>query len=172
MLARAAAPFLGLPVIDKDDILDKLFEARGIGDVAWRQQLSRESDALFQAEAMASAGAFLTSFWHVPGMPATSGTPTDWILELSPFIVGLRCVCPAAVASERFLARQRHPGHLDRARHPDEVRAAFEALEIFGAPRLAVTLDVETTHPPSAPVVAAQLEAAFARCDHRRATRL
>jgi glucokinase len=173
MLARAVAPFLRLPVIDKDDILDKLFEAKGIGDMAWRRQLSRESDVLFRAEAVASAGALLTSFWHVPGMSLTSGTPTEWVLELSPFVVGLHCVCPAIVASERFLARQRHPGHLDGARHPDEVRSAFEALEAFGAPSLAVTLGVDTTRPVSGRVVATQLEEAFSRvADHIRATRL
>ena len=89
-LARAVAPLLGLPVIDKDDILDRLFEAKGIGDLSWRRELSRESDARFQAAAEASDGAVLTSFWHVPGMPAASGTPTRWLVDLSPLVVELR----------------------------------------------------------------------------------
>jgi glucokinase len=43
-LARRLAPALNLPVIDKDDILTRFFESKGIGDVAWRRALSRESD--------------------------------------------------------------------------------------------------------------------------------
>ena len=78
-LARRLAPMLDLPVIDKDEILERLFEARGIGDVAWRRTLSRESDTILQHEAVASDGAILTSFWHLLGMPADSGTPTDWL---------------------------------------------------------------------------------------------
>jgi len=43
-LARRLAPALNLGLIDKDDILDRLFEAKGIGDAAWRRAVSRESD--------------------------------------------------------------------------------------------------------------------------------
>ena len=162
-LARAVAPLLRLPVIDKDDILERLFETKGIGDLSWRRQLSRESDALFQAAAAASDGAVLTSFWHVPGMPAASGTPTQWLADLSPLVVELRCLCPAAVASARFLARQRHQGHLDGTRDPDEVRRTFEELEAIGAPILRDVVEVGTTTLPSAIAVAAQLEAAFSK---------
>src|SRR3954454_1432187 len=82
-LARALAPLLGLPVIDKDDILERLFAAKGVGDPEWRRRLSRESDALLQAEASQSTGAVLTSFWRLPGMPPDSATPTEWLLDLS-----------------------------------------------------------------------------------------
>ena len=77
-LARQLAPALGLPLIDKDDILEWLFAVRGAGDAEWRRALSRESDAILQSAAMASDGAFLASFWHVPGMRPDSGTPTAW----------------------------------------------------------------------------------------------
>ena len=43
-LARQLAPALGLPLLDKDDFLDALFDERGIGDLAWRAALSREAD--------------------------------------------------------------------------------------------------------------------------------
>lgn len=45
-LARLLAPTLNLSLIDKDEILERLFEAKGIGDPAWRRKLSRESDAI------------------------------------------------------------------------------------------------------------------------------
>jgi len=74
---------LNLPVIDKDDILESLFESKGTGDFAWRRALSRESDAIFQDLAKASEGALLVSFWRAPGMPQDSGTPTGWLPGLS-----------------------------------------------------------------------------------------
>jgi shikimate kinase len=61
-LARRLAPLLKLPIIDKDDILERLFEARGIGDKGWRRGLSRESDEIFQEEARKTQGVVLVSF--------------------------------------------------------------------------------------------------------------
>src|SRR4029453_4876249 len=69
-LARRLAPNLGLPLIDKDDILDGLFESKGSGSAAGRRAGSRRSDAILQREATPSNGAVLSSFWHLPGMPA------------------------------------------------------------------------------------------------------
>src|SRR6185503_2185997 len=114
-LARQLAPALGLQLIDKDDILERLFESKGIGDAAWRRALSRESDTIFQDEAAASPGAVLASMWHLPGMDADSGTPAAWVLELSNLVVNVRCVCAPEVAATRFMRRTRHAGHLDGA---------------------------------------------------------
>lgn len=72
-LARRLSPALRLPLIDKDAILERLFESRGVGDAAWRRRLSRESDGLFEAEAKASGGAVLVSFWRLPGTPGLKG---------------------------------------------------------------------------------------------------
>ena len=41
-LGRRLAPALNLPLIDKDDILDRSFASKGVGDAAWRRTLSRE----------------------------------------------------------------------------------------------------------------------------------
>jgi len=112
-LGRRLAPELSLPLIDKDEILDRLFESKGIGDTGWRRALSRESDVILQNEAMSSDGAILVSFWHSPGMPSDSGTPTDWLDTPSHHVVNVHCVCDLEVAASRFLQRQRHPGHLD-----------------------------------------------------------
>ena len=77
-LGQYLAKGLGLRVLDKDAILERLFEAKGVGDIEWRRMLSRESDIILQAEATASDGAVLVSHWRLPGMPLNSGTPTDW----------------------------------------------------------------------------------------------
>jgi len=114
-LARRLAPTLNLPLIDKDDILDGLFEEQGVGDAEWRRRLSRESDAILRCDAEASDGAVLVSFWHVPGMPADSGTPTEWLRD----VIHIHCVCPLDLAITRFRQRTRHPGHLDAAGSPD-----------------------------------------------------
>jgi len=49
-LAQRLAPLLDLPVIDKDQIHERLFEAEGIGNQEWRRTLSRESDEIFHQE--------------------------------------------------------------------------------------------------------------------------
>jgi len=64
-LARQLAPALNLPLIDKDEILDRLFDSKGVGDAKWRRTLSRESDAILQREAASLNGAVLVSFWRL-----------------------------------------------------------------------------------------------------------
>jgi len=68
-LARPISQALGLPLLDKDAILERLFESKGQGDIEWRRSLSRESDLILQREAAALRGAVLVSHWHLPGMP-------------------------------------------------------------------------------------------------------
>ncbi len=127
-LATRLAPYLDLPVIDKDEILDRLFDSQGVGDSSWRRNLSRQSDDIFRREAEASNGALLVSFWRLRGMPADSGTPTDWLMNLSTRIVHLHCECPAELAAARFARRQRHPGHLDNAKSPQDILATIQQL--------------------------------------------
>jgi hypothetical protein len=72
-LGRRLAPALDLPLIDKDDILDRLFASKGVGDAAWRRVEPRErwdlggsSDALRWRHP--------GGVWRVPGMRSDSGT--------------------------------------------------------------------------------------------------
>src|SRR5436305_849551 len=80
-LGRALAAALQLRLIEKDEILERLFECSD--DTVSRRVLSRESDAIFQSEACASDGAVLVSFWRVTGMRADSGTPTGWLAGIA-----------------------------------------------------------------------------------------
>jgi cytidylate kinase len=144
-LGLALAESLRLPLIDKDDILERLFEERGIGDARWRRKLSRESDAIFELQARSSAdGAVLVSHWHRAGMTADSGTPTEWITELSPAIVNVNCICEVQVAAGRFARRRRHAGHLD-ARSLAEVVLSLRSLESVGWLEVGARVDVETS---------------------------
>jgi len=166
-LSRDLAPLLGLPLIDKDDILERLFEAQDVGDAEWRRRLSRESDGLLQAEARQSAqstGAVLTSFWRLPGMPPDSGTPTEWLFDLSEIIVNVRCVCPAEVAAARFSRRTRHPGHLDELRTYTEILASIQALPPLMSLNLGEVIEVDTERRVAPDAVAREIGQAFTRC--------
>lgn len=147
-VAQYLARELQIPLLDKDAILEGLFEAKGVGDMEWRRALSRESDAILQAEAIASGGAVLVSHWHMPGMAANSGTPTGWLVQLSNNLVNIHCSCPCDLAARRFVRRERHPGHLDRQRSPDEVLDSIQAIAGSGHLRIARRIEVDTSRTP------------------------
>jgi hypothetical protein len=163
-LARAIAPALHLPLIDKDDILERLFVAHGVGDAAWRRRLSRESDVMFQDAAASSQGAVLTSFWHLVGMPADSGTPTEWIPTLSDRLVNVVCSCAPELAARRFLERQRHPGHLDARGSYAEVVAEFQQLSRLGPLDLGHTVTVDASGRPDVAAVVQQVRDLLESC--------
>ena len=147
-LARRLGPALNLPVIDKDDILESLFETGEIGDAARRRTLSRESDEIFQRRAMATEGAVLASFWRLPGMPLDSGTPTDWLVTLSTHLVNVHCHCDAETAANRFLSRRRHPGHLDDEASRSEVLMSFRRLSVLPHLDIPHRIHVDTVEEP------------------------
>lgn len=156
---RALAGMLGLPLIDKDNILEELFTAKGTGDAAWRRALSRESDRLLQQRATSTRAAIVVSFWHCPGMPEDSGTPTAWLSGLSSRLVHLRCQCPPAVAAARFRERRRHEGHLDFGRDYADVLRSLETLERLPPLSLEPSIAVDTSVAPDWREVAYRIEA-------------
>jgi predicted kinase len=157
-LARALAPALGLRLLDKDDMLERLFAERGTGDRARRQVLSRESDRMLQAEAAASRGAVLVSHWRVPGLPDGSGTPVDWLRELPGRLVHVRCLCPPGIAAARFLERKRHTGHLDADVSYADLVARFQSAAALD---LEPAIEVDTTRAPDIEAIVRAVDAAF-----------
>src|ERR1043165_1811101 len=140
-LARRLAPALRLPLIDKDDILEVLFNTLGGKDLAWRQTLSRTSDAVLKELTESSSGAVLSSFWRHLGVTGDSGTPFGWVLALSPRIVEVYCNCSPSVAARRFKLRRRHAGHCDAEKSAEVLTDQFETLANrgpLGAGRLIV----------------------------------
>jgi hypothetical protein len=160
-LGRQLAPVLDLPLIDKDDILDRLFEAKGVGDAAWRRRLSRESDVILQHEATSSTGAILASFWRVPGMPSDSGTPTDWLDAPSHHVVNVHCACELEVAANRFLQRRRHPGHLDGESPFAEVLASLRQLTQLPPLDIGQRIHVDTSQQPNLTAVVRAIRGAL-----------
>jgi ABC-type glutathione transport system ATPase component len=63
-LARRLAPALDLRLIDKDEILERLFDSKGVGDATWRLALGRESDVILQRQAASLDGVVLASGWN------------------------------------------------------------------------------------------------------------
>lgn len=148
-LGRRLASALNLPLIDKDDILERLFQAKGVGNAAWRRTLSRESDVILQQEAASSDGAIVSSFWRVPGMPSDSGTPTDWLDAPSHRVVNVHCACELDVATRRFLERRRHPGHLDAESSSADVSASLRKLAQLPPLGIGRRIDVDTSEEPN-----------------------
>jgi AAA domain len=164
-LARQLAPALNLPLIDKDEILDRLFDSKGVGDAKWRRALSRESDVIFQREAASLDGAVLVSFWRLAGMVADSGTPTEWLGGISnAVVVNVQCNCKPETAAERFLQRKRHPGHLDSGTSYGQVLAIFRKLSRFGPLGIEPRIDVDTSQDPNLDDLVRNIRGAFARC--------
>ena len=56
-LGRSLARALDLPLLDKDEILEGLFDSLGIGDAEWRSRLSRAADEVLCRLARESGGA-------------------------------------------------------------------------------------------------------------------
>lgn len=143
-LAAALSQALGLPLLDKDHFLEALFESQGIGDAQWRRQLSHEADAAFRRQAEQATGAVLTSWWKHPRSLSDSGTPTDWLFALPGTKVEVHCQCSPQIAAERFLARQRSPGHLDYRWSYAELLVNFTAQASLGPLGLGSLVEVST----------------------------
>ena len=139
------AATLAMPLIDKDDILERLFESRGIGDAAWRRLLSREADEILEREVSSCHRAVVVSFWRLPGMSADSGTPIDWLTRAPNRVVNVHCACDPETAARRFTSRQRHRGHLDADVRFADVLANLRCLAELGPLNLRPRIDIDTT---------------------------
>ena len=113
-VARTISAQLGLPLLDKDDVLERLFDEHQ-ADVGQRQQLSRLADENFLAELGRFPSMVAVSFWRRHELSATSGTPVDRFPPQRR-VIEVWCDCDPAVALDRFFTRHRHPAHGDSTR--------------------------------------------------------
>ncbi|MGH6611558.1 MAG: hypothetical protein ACRECQ_15020, partial [Burkholderiaceae bacterium] len=140
---------------DKDDFLDALLDVAAERTAEVRHELSRAADEQFQISALEREQVVLSSWWRHPESSSASGTPVSWLAAPDLKVVELHCRCPPAVAVARFLARQRHPGHLDALREPDHLAEQFACAAAHGPlfPSRAIVCNTEQ-HVPHAYVVA------------------
>lgn len=127
-VARALATTLNIQLFDKDDFLERLYDQHGVSDWNSRKRLSRQSDKDFQIAAAQANTAVLVSHWRPNNTSAITGTPTDWVAETFETVIEIYCECTPAIATRRFLARQRHPGHLDSQRDPGQLAQRMLSL--------------------------------------------
>lgn len=158
-IARQLATHLRLPLLDKDVILESLFDSLGVGDELWRARLSRASDEVLFRLADASQGAVLDNWWHHHTAPAR-------IRQLGGRTVEVFCDCDPDTAARRFAARVRHPGHLDAAVSAEElVRRAGQLRRHYRGPlRLGgALLRVDTNGPVDGSALLSQVTALLER---------
>lgn len=96
---------LDLPLLQKDEIKEALFEALGAGDADWSQLVSRASFLVMFAMAAQPHRVVLDGNFH----PADRGR----IIALDPEPIEIYCYCSDEELQRRFEARaaSRHPGH-------------------------------------------------------------
>jgi len=143
-IARQISAALALPLLDKDEILESLFDELGIGDAAWRATLSRAADRILVTLARRTHAAVIVSWWRHPSSSAQSGTSPQWLMSLQPAPVEVHCRCAAEVAVERFFARRRHAGHLDASKDRSHELGRFEQAAFLGPLAFGPCIEVDT----------------------------
>lgn len=131
-LARKISAALALDYIDKDDFLERLFDANVVCTPSQRRFLSHQADMQLVQHARQLAGGVLVSWWKHPGSNADSGTPVGWLGDLPGTMIEVHCLCAPVKAAERFLGRKRHPAHLDSRWSRRELIAQFSEQAAHG----------------------------------------
>ncbi|WP_327253592.1 AAA family ATPase [Streptomyces sp. NBC_01244] len=119
-VARGLAAELDLPVIDKDVILESLYDSLGVGDHAWRHRLSRAADDILFSLAADARRAVLVNWWHRDTAPGR-------LRQLDAHLIEVFCDCHTTLVAERFRTRKRHPGHLDQNLTTEQLHARVTA---------------------------------------------
>lgn len=105
---------LSVPLIDKDAILETLFDTLGCPDHDERSRLSRASDEVLYRLAGSSQAAILVNWWNHDTAPTR-------LRSIASSLVEVYCDCPVEVAAARFEERRRHPGHHDADRSAADI---------------------------------------------------
>ena len=147
---------LSMPLIDKDAILEEMFDTVGCANEKERSRLSRASDEVLYALAATSPAAVLVNWWDRESAPAR-------LRDITPSVVEVFCHCPIDVAAARFMSRARHPGHRDWSRSSTEIRQSFDRLGTAFPKPLGIghVLRVDTELDVDADVVVRQVRGAL-----------
>ncbi len=122
-IGKHLSDFLSIPMLDKDDYLEMLFESRGVGDSNWRHKLSREADLLFRNDAELKNKVVLVSHWRPKNALVNFGTSGEWLTNTFNEVIEICCDCSVSIAANRFINRVRHKGHVDESRSSVEIEA-------------------------------------------------
>jgi predicted kinase len=123
-IARALAAELALPLFAKDELKESLYESLGTGDAEWSRRLGRSVYGLLYLIAQRHLEARVSLILEANFVAGEAETS---LAALPPHrAVQVYCDAPEEVLIERYLSRDRHPGHLDRERL-EEVLASIRA---------------------------------------------
>jgi predicted kinase len=154
-LARGLAERLELPLVEKDELKESLFDTLGVGDVEWSRRLGSAVYPLIFlfARRLLAAGQPLiaeANFFR--------GDQERHFRELPPHrSVQLHCHAPLELLRERYGSRpERHPGHHDGSR-VDELVERYASgrngpLDLDGE-----LIELDTTSPIDLDALAARL---------------
>ncbi|NIZ62556.1 hypothetical protein DL239_16410 [Sedimentitalea sp. CY04] len=156
-VARQLAELLNLPLLDKDDFLEELYEEQFPETRDERRELSKISDTLFQQCALNLDAVVLVSHWRPSCGLQDTGTPTQWVQKHFDRIVEVNCECSPEMATTRFLNRTRHPGHLDQDRDPADLAADMAVLASGYPLGLGALITVNTEAQVDLPTLAAEV---------------
>lgn len=145
-VGKAIADALDVPHVDKDELLEQLFESHGTGDVEHRKTLSRMADEHLRRAVAQWPRAIVTSWWRHPASSTQTGTEPWWLSAQDLAVVEVYCTCPARIAATRFLGRRRHRGHLDARWNYEELLRWLLQQESHG-PITSNALVVSTEQP-------------------------
>jgi predicted kinase len=122
-IARAVSRDLGLPLIAKDEIKERLYDTLGTGDVEWSGRLGQASYALIFsfAQSLLESGqaAILEANFFRGSEGQFSALPAHRIVQI-------HCDAPLDLLVERYANRCRHAGHHDDAK-VNELAARLES---------------------------------------------
>jgi predicted kinase len=110
-LAERLSRELALPLVAKDAIKERLYDALGSGDREWSRRLGRATYALmfdWVGRLLAARhSAIVESNFTPPAAPLFDRLPPHRTFQVF-------CTAPREVVIARYAARRRHDGHLDR----------------------------------------------------------
>jgi predicted kinase len=156
-LARGLAARLELPLVEKDEIKETLFDTLGVGDVEWSQRLGSAVYPLmflFAGRLLAVGRPLVVeaNFFRGDQELQFGALPPHRPIQI-------HCHAPLEVLLERYGSRPtRHPGHLDGSR-VDELAQRYRSgrngpLELEGE-----LIELDTTAPPDVDALADRLRA-------------
>jgi predicted kinase len=153
-LAESLSRSLGVPLIAKDRIKERLYETLGVGDDEWSDRLGR---AAF--ELLFDAASLLVGAGHSVVVEANfyRGLAEPRLRELPEHrLVQIHCTAPLDVLLTRYRNRPRHAGHRDREKVgllPERLESgAHEPLDLPGE-----LIRVDTSQPVDTAAIAARL---------------
>jgi predicted kinase len=176
-VARQLAAALGLPLVTKDDIKERLFDTLGWSDRTWSRKLGGATyEVLYYViEAILAGDASLIAESNFP--PDLAGLRLAEIAARRPFRTGMvECIARAETLRRRWRERAeaaiRHPGHNDAAALEEFLQLVDAHTSADGYARLGAPIPaawepdppvwvVDTSHPPALDDLVAQIRQHF-----------